>query len=262
MLRDIMVYLDTAPSCSSRLDAAIGLARHHGARLTGLHVYSAPRLRQPGEQRAALHELFEQRTAGSGLVSEWLDVDLGYSHTGVAEMIGYYASFTDLLVVSQPLKANHDHQHEAISSPERLLLGSGRPVLIIPAAGDFPHIGERIMVAWKAGPKASRAVHDALPLLRSARHVSMVSVDKTTFSPMEGERLSRYLALHGVPATMELIPPGNLSVGDTLLNLVADDNIDLMVLGVHIATRRRQLDMGTVAGYLLAQMTVPMLLSH
>lgn len=262
MLKDIMVYLDQAPSCSSRLDAAIGLAKQHGARLTGLHVYSAPRLKLPDQQRTAIHALFEQRTAVTGLVTDWLDVDLGYSQTGVAEMIGYYASFTDLLVVSQPLKADRDHQHEAISSPERLLLGAGRPVLIIPASGDFPHIGERIMVAWKAGPKASRAMHDAMPLLRSARHVSMVSVGKSTFSPNEGERLSGYLALHEVPAVMELIPPGNLSVGDTLLNLVADDNIDLMVLGVHIATRRRQLDMGTIASYLLAQMTVPMLLSH
>jgi nucleotide-binding universal stress UspA family protein len=53
-----------------------------------------------------------------------------------------------------------------------------------------------------------------------------------------------------------------LRVGYTLLNLVADDNIDLLVLGVHITTRRGHLDMGAVASFLLGQMTVPMLLSH
>jgi nucleotide-binding universal stress UspA family protein len=177
-------------------------------------------------------------------------------------MIGYYTSFTDLLVVSQPLVADKDKQHSAITSPERLLLGSGRPVLIVPAFGTFSHLGERIMVAWKAGPKASRAMHDAMPLLRSAKQVNLVSVGRATFSPDESDRLSRYLTLHRITAAIELIPPGDLSVGDTLLNLVADDNIDLLVLGVHISTKRGQLDMGEIGSYLLRQMTVPMLLSH
>ena len=118
------------------------------------------------------------------------------------------------------------------------------------------------MVAWKAGPKASRAMHDAMPLLQAAKSVNMVSIGQATFSPDEGERLSRYLALHNVSADMELIPPGDLSVGDTLLNQVSDDKIDLLVLGVHIMTRRGKLDMGAVCRHLLGQMTVPMLFSH
>lgn len=262
MLKNIMVHLDQTPSCKSRLDAAITLAKQHGASLTGLYVYSSPRLKHPVQQSAEVREMFNQQIEGTGIVSDWLDVDLGFSPVGVAEMIGYYASFTDLLVVSQPLTADKDKQHSVITSPERLLLGSGRPVLIIPASGALPRIGERIMVAWKAGPKASRAMHDAMPLLQAAQYVNMVSVGQAPFSPGEGERLTRYLELHNVPADIELIPPGDLSVGDTLLNLVADDNIDLMVLGVHITTRRGQLDMGDIGRYLLGQMTVPMLLSH
>jgi hypothetical protein len=185
-------------------------------------------LEQPDQQSAEICEMFQQQTDGTGIASDWLDVDIGFSDVGVAEMIGYYASFTDLLVVSQPLTAKREKQYSVITSPERLLLSSGRPVLIIPASGAISCIGERIMVA----------------------------------SPGEGERLSRYLALHKVPADIELIPPGDLSVGDTLLNLVADDNIDLMVLGVHITTKRGQLDMGEISRYLLGKMTVPMLLSH
>jgi nucleotide-binding universal stress UspA family protein len=262
MLKDIMVHMDQSPSCKNRLDAAVSLAKKHGANLTGLYVYSSPRMDHPGQDSDEVREQFLQQTEGAGIVSDWLGVDLGFSGVGVAEMIGYYTSFTDLLIVSQPLTADRNKQHSVITSPERLLLGSGRPVLIIPASGAFPHIGDRIMVAWKAGPKASRAMHDAMPLLQSAKHVSMVSVGKETFSPGEGERLARYLKLHNVPADIELLPPGDLSIGDTLLNLVADDNIDLMVLGVHIVTRRGQLDMGEIASFLLGQMTVPTLISH
>ena len=262
MLKDIMVHLDQAPSCQNRLEAAITLAKQHGARLTGLYVYSSPRVEPSDRPLAEIREMFQQQTAAGEVVADWLEVDLGFSQTGVAEMIGYYASFTDLLVVSQPLTADMDKQHAVITSPERLLISSGRPVLIIPRSGYLPPIGERVMVAWKAGPKASRAMHDAMPLLQAAKSVHMVSVGQTTFSPDEGERLSRYLALHNVSADMELIPTGDLSVGDTLLNQVSDDKIDLLILGVHIMTRRGRLDMGAVCRHLLGQMTVPMLLSH
>jgi nucleotide-binding universal stress UspA family protein len=262
MLKDIMVHMDQAVSCQSRLEAAITLAKQHGSSLTGLYVCSSPRQKIPAEQLTEVRDMFQQQTAGIGLATDWIAVDLGYSHTGIAEMIGYYASFTDLLVVSQPLTVDKDKRYEAIASIERLLLGSGQPVLVVPRFGSFPSIGDRIMVAWKAGPKASRAMHDALPLLRTANQVNMVSVDTATFSPEEGMRLARYLAQHDVSAKIELIPPGDLGVGDTLLNLVADDNIDLLVLGVHIVTRRGKLDMGAIGSYLLGQMTVPMLLSH
>lgn len=262
MLKDIMVHLDQAPSCQGRLDAAITLAKQHGSTLTGLYVCSSPRQKDSAAQLKEVSDLFQQRTAETGLTTDWLAADIGYSHTGIAEMIGYYASFTDLLVVSQPLTADKGKRYEAIASIERLLLGSGQPVLVIPRSGTFPIIGDRIMVAWKAGPKASRAMHDALPLLRTANRVNMVSVDAAKFSPEEDVRLSRFLEKHGVSANIELIPPGELGVGDTLLNLVADDNIDLLVLGVHIITRRGKLDMGSIGSYLLGQMTVPMLLSH
>ncbi len=262
MLKDITVYMDHAPSCQNRLDAAITLAKQHGAHLTGLYVYSLPRSEQSDQPLLETREMFQQETAASGVAAELLEVDLGFSQTGVAEMIGYYASFTDLLVVSQPLTADKDKQYEVITSPERLLISSGRPVLIIPSSGHIQPIGERIMVAWKAGPKASRAMHDAMPLLQVAKSVSIVSIGQSTFSPDEDERLSRYLSLHDVSANMELLPPGDLSVGDTLLNQVSDDNIDLLVLGVHITTRRGRLDMGVVCRHLLGQMTVPMLISH
>lgn len=262
MLKDIMVHLDQAPSCQNRLDAAVALARQHEARLTGLYVHSSPRQKDPQRETAEINKRFQEQTRDAGLVTEFLDVEIGFQQTGVAEMVGYYASFTDLLIVSQPLHADNDKRYAMITSPERLLLGTGRPVLIIPRHGSFTTIGERILVAWKAGPKASRATHDAMPLLRRADHVSMVSVGDARFRPGEGERLAQYLSSHGVTADVEQIPAGDLSIGDTLLNLVADDSIDMMVFGVHIVTRRGHLDMGVVGSYLLDHMTVPMLLSH
>ncbi len=263
ILKDIMVHVDTTPSCKTRLEAAAALARRQGATLTGLYVYSAPRLEFHGQRpetvRQKLFAPFEQK----GLATEWLPVELGSTKTSVAEMVAYHACFTDLLVISQPsVGRTRADRHDELAGPERILLGSGRPVLIVPRTGQFPHIGERIMVAWKAGPKASRALYGALPLLQGANHVSLVSVGGDGFRANEAELLGSYLAKHTVKSRLEKIPEGDLSIGDTLLNLVADEGIDLLVLGVHVLSRRGQLDMGEVARYLLGQMTVPMLLSH
>lgn len=262
MLKSIMVHLDSDSSCANRLKTAIALAQAQGASLTGLYVYTGPRLKNPEQQLADLQALFTQQTTGSGLVVEFLDIDIGYNRIGVAEMVGYYASFADLLVISQPRATERDKQHEFITSPERLLLGTGCPILVIPASGYDRPVGRRAIVAWKAGPKASRALHDAMPLLRTADHVSAVSVGDKTFSRDEHKRLSSYLKQHGIDPDVTMVPLGHLSVEDTLLNLVADYNADLLVFGVHITTRRGQFDMGRIGESLLQQMTVPMLISH
>lgn len=264
MLKDILVHVGNTPGCASceqRVEAAAALAQRYNARLTGLYVYAGPGLRRPEQQPEYVREALFSRLERSGLDTAWRAVDLGFSSTSVAEMVSYQACFTDLLVIGQPTGERVD-PHTWLSGPERVLIGSGRPVLIIPRSGSFPHIGSRVMVAWKAGPKASRALYGALPLLQSAEHVSMVSVGSEGFQANEADLLGSYLARHDVKARLEHVPSGDLSIGDTLLNLVADEGIDLLVLGVHVIARRTQLDMGEVARYLLGQMTVPMLLSH
>ena len=111
MFKDIMVHLDQSPACENRLEAAIVLAKQHGAKLTGLYVYSSLRQKDPTVETAGVRKSFDQHTQGAGLATEFLDVDLVFLQTGVAEIIGYYASFTDLLIVSQPLSADRDKQH-------------------------------------------------------------------------------------------------------------------------------------------------------
>src|SRR6185437_14915817 len=59
---------------------------------------------------------------------------------------------------------------------ETLILVSGRPVLLLPEG----HSGvlERVVMAWDGSPAAARAMNDALPILRAARSVQVVSVSE------------------------------------------------------------------------------------
>src|SRR5919112_5091075 len=58
---------------------------------------------------------------------------------------------------------------------EAVLMDSGRPLIVVPP-GQEAFSGDRIIVAWDGSAKAARALNDALPLLRAATQVELVSV--------------------------------------------------------------------------------------
>ncbi|AMV70458.1 universal stress protein [Desulfuromonas carbonis] len=257
-LKEILVYLDPTPASNDRVAAALLLARKHDARLRGLYVYEGPGQQDPAAELGRVREAFERQVAAAGVASGWVAVDLGFTKISLVEMLGYQCCFADLLVVSQPAV-----EKDGLAGMARLLLGAGCPVLVVPLANCPLRLGERVLVAWKAGPKASRALRDALPLLALAEQVSLVSIGSGGIGIVdESSRLRDYCNGHGLAALVEQIPRTSLDVGEDLLNLAADHAADLVVVGVHVTSRRGRLELGEVGNRLLSQMTVPMLLAN
>ena len=149
--------------------------------------------------------------------------------------------------------------------PEKAVLGSGRPVLVVPYAGEFNQVGKQVMLAWRGGPESSRALHDALPLLRRAKHVQVMTLQgqhgDEAFEKHEAD-ICEHLAKYELPLACEKHVTGSLSVGDMLLNRCADEGIDLLVMGAFAQSRRGHQTLGEVGRYLLQCMTVPVLMSH
>jgi len=258
-LKEILVHLDPTPACKDRVAAALLLARRHEARLRGLYVYEGPRQQDPAAELARVREAFQSQVEAAGVASGWVAVDLDFTKISLVEMLGYQCCFADLLVVSQPAV-----EKGGVAGMARLLLGAGCPVLVVPLANCPLRLGERVLVAWKAGPKASRALRDALPLLALAEQVSLVSVGSGGGIGIVDEvsRLRDFCSGHGLEALVEQIPRTSLDVGEDLLNLAADHAADLVVVGVHVTSRRGRLELGEVGNRLLSQMTVPMLLAN
>ena len=63
-------------------------------------------------------------------------------------------------------------------APEDLVVAAGRPVLVVPYAGEFAALGRRVLVAWDGSREAARAAHDALPLLQKAELVTLLTVSE------------------------------------------------------------------------------------
>ncbi len=266
--KDILVHVDNRPTCSSRLETAVRLAVQQKARLTGLYVLPHPGYLRIDSDREALaasaRETFDAAVAVAELETEWLCVDGQSSGLDVAHALNLHAHYHDLVVVSQNDERYHDRSIPSYL-PERAILGSGRPVLVVPYAGSFPVLGKRVMLAWRGGPESSRAVHDAMPLLRQAEAVRVISVQgpggDEAFRSHNAD-ICRHLERYGINASGEKLNSAGLSVGDLLLNRCADEGIDLLVMGAFSQTRRGHQTLGEVGRHLLEFMTVPVLMSH
>jgi len=263
-LKNLLVLMDTLPHAADRLDLAIGIAKQHGAGIVGLNVathHLLPAARsQDSDLGAQLNELFLQKTGEAGVRATWLGVD-SKLRGGVAEVINHYATFADLVVLGQTEYGSKERRAED-HLPERVVLGSGKPVLIVPYTGVFPSLGERVLVAWKTGRESSRALADALPLLKKAGSAHIFEVNPTQGELTDMESLCAYLEGHGVQAGIETSAITELRVGDVLLNRVADEGSDLLVMGAYVDLHFGSYALGEVAKHVRRHMTVPVLMSH
>jgi nucleotide-binding universal stress UspA family protein len=279
-LKDILVVLDGTAQSSTRLALAAGLARRHGAHLAGLFVVDImlpvmaaadagsgavlgemlDRMRTDSLAEAARVEAeFAETLRRDGIAGEWRLVE------GVTpEQVALHARYADLAVLGQ---ADPDGAPPgATAAIEAVLFDSGRPALVVPYAGSFPTLGERVLVGWNASAQASRTVHDALPVIAGAASVVVSAVNPRRGIDGHGEEpgadIARHLARHGVKVTVEHVVAPEIGAGDLLLNRASEISADLLVIGAYGHSRLRETVLGGVTRTLLQQMTVPVLMAH
>lgn len=276
--RDLLVHLDDGKGCAGRIEAAISLAAAHDAHLTGFYpiveipLLSYIRQEIPRDVRASMDA--EAQTLADAALARFRAAAerAGISHetrtdraldTTLAAVISMHARYADLLVLGQ---ADPEAPQAGRRLPEDVVLGSGRPVVLVPYVGAPGTVGRRIVVAWDASREAARAVSDAMPLLERAQSVLVVVVDpeSTAFGHGElpGADIGTHLARHGIQVQVERLDAGDLSVADALLAYIADQDVDLLVMGAYAHSRMRQLVLGGVTRKVLETMPVPVLMAH
>jgi len=267
-LTDILVHIDDSAASPGRLAAALRIAAGHRARITGLfvvtHQYYQSSHSRAEEAVAAAMRLFTAAAAEAGVENRWLCADWSVVGVSSAEIISHHAHYTDLLVIGQgeSLQAGGKGYSDL---PERLILSSGRPVLVVPAAYTSTAIGSKVLVAWKAGRESTRAVNDALPLLVKSGQVTLLAINSSDVYDDDDTLYANildHLRRHGINAAVERVPALQLSIGDALLNRTFEEGYDLLVMGAFAHTPQGTLLLGSVARQMLQQTTVPILFSH
>jgi nucleotide-binding universal stress UspA family protein len=267
-IKDILVHLDDSVASESILDAAILYAAKHKANLRGLfHVattYYGQRDLGILPTRERLETSFREKTAAAKVASGWITAAAALREESAADIVLMESYYSDLIIVGQP-NPRTTGLNISMDLPEHLVKGSGRPVLVVPYAGSFETAGDRIMIAWRTGRESARSLADALPLLEKAARVSVVGINVKVNNSDENREITNvgnYLARHGVTAEIYHEYAGDLSIGDTILNLVCEQAATLLVMGACALNRRGALEFSPVARHVLKHLTVPVLFSH
>jgi nucleotide-binding universal stress UspA family protein len=272
-LKNLMVHLDEAPRTQARLDIAVRLAGENDARLVGVfgqladaHNVGVVPVWPPQAYVAAARTsqtLFERATA-SLRDAKWIDLNRG-SDSAVLSQLTHYARHFDLVVLGQ-----FDDTAKSPTPPEtvrEIVLNSGRPVLVIPYAGDFKVVGKNPLVAWNGTRESARALNDALPLIQGCAEAFVLSMaEQLEEAQTACTNALRHLGAHGIAARSEaliLAESEGIGIMDLLLNRISDRSADLLVMGAQGSEFGLPFGgRGSGTRFVLQHMTAPVLMSY
>jgi nucleotide-binding universal stress UspA family protein len=122
-------------------------------------------------------------------------------------------------------------------------------------------LGDAVLLAWNASPQASRAVASALPFLRQAGRVTIMSVGNGPEPAPTADQLARSLAWHGIAAEVRRVEQRSGRVRDILLAEASAIAADLLVIGAYSHSRMRQVVFGGVTEHMLEHAEISVLMA-
>lgn len=149
---------------------------------------------------------------------------------------------------------------------EQVIMGAGRPVLILPGSGEGKLALDEIVIGWDGGREAARAVFDALPLLKAAKKVRVVHVgsqkDVGAKGIIPGVSLTEALDRHGIKTEMQTFSTEGHDTGQALLRCADDCSAGLIVMGAYGHSRLAEFIFGGATRFVLGRLNRPVLMSH
>jgi nucleotide-binding universal stress UspA family protein len=189
-----------------------------------------------------------------GLSSGWLDNAPEGDH-----FVGSHGRLFDVVVLGKP---GRDPQGPRMTTLEAGLFESGRPVLIAPPSPQ-PQMGTNVLIAWNCSTEQARTTAFALPILKRASRVVVLTVEGGAAVPgPTGQQLCRYLQLNGVPAKPLTVGLDGRVTGEAVLSHAKALGCDLLIKGAYTQSRLRQMIFGGTTRYILSNAELPVLMAH
>ncbi|SFZ80852.1 Universal stress protein family protein [Devosia enhydra] len=222
------------------------LEGHWGSRLVGVSGMAAELEAKQHEGAQALRQHLEaQATVKMAQLSQ----------AQILQAVSVAARTHDLAVVSVETS-------QARELGQTLVFQSGRPVVLVPAQTDASRI-DRIAIAWDGSRASARAVHDAMPWIRKASFITIVTAfDDKAIGRQTIDHLQAYLGRHGLEAYAEDVSSGSNAVGTKLQNGAIRHGADLLVMGAFGHSRIRDFVLGGATEEVFQETKIPILMSH
>jgi nucleotide-binding universal stress UspA family protein len=279
--KDLLVHLDDTPVCAQRVEAALSLARRQNASVTGIALALESTISRyvglnfPASLDHAQQEIVkaaaDQAIAAFETAAKKADVKFSTKlikcgATTAPAQLSYHARHADMAFLGQPnMHQPGDTFQEALL--DGVLFASGRPVYVVPYIGRFNVPVRKAVIAWDGGKKAVRAINDAIPLLEGrGGEVVILVINPDSRRGAHGEapgaELAKHLERHGISSRIATQKVTDLPIDNVILNFLADEGADLLIMGAYGHSRLRERAFGGVTNAILSHMTTPVLMSE
>lgn len=288
VLSKLLAVVDGTPSSERALSVALSLGQSFSCRVDVLHVEldaeaSVPilgdgmsgavvsqmidSLRDTAKtRREEASRLFDDLCVRKGLAvveptAALKAGEFGVSFTHVvgieADEITKRGGLADLTILARP---EVDSDLDLSQSLDAAIFDTGRPVLLVPS--DLPQdLLKTVAVAWNGSRESALCVAVALPFLKQAKKVVVVTARESAVKAGPSE-LTNYLAGHGVDAKTWAFTPGEEPIGDAILIEASKASADMLVMGAYGHSRFREMILGGATRSVISDAQIPVLLAH
>ena len=173
--------------------------------------------------------------------------------------VGSHGRAFDVTVVSRPDLETTGPLNRVI---EAALFESGRPVLLTPP--DAPkQIATNIMIHWNGSTEQARVNAFAMPLLRLAKRVTVLTVIGGQEVPGPSvHQILRQLKYNDIVAEPVTVKLEGRSTGEAVLSAARARDCDLLIKGAFTRNRLRQMIFGGATSYIMEHADLPVLMAH
>jgi nucleotide-binding universal stress UspA family protein len=279
-MKTVLVPVEAGEQLDSVFNGALLLARRLdcyvegipvGATFEGLVTYEGPivaeALTRPEDQPSAdeLGALFTSFMQRNGVAPvdkpeprlsyRWAGGDLAHE-----SFIGNHSRLFDVAVVGRPRREGGS---PSITITESVLFEGGRPVLVVPPGMSADaSFGKSMLIAWNCSTESARAVSAAIPLLKLAERVLVLTVEGGTIPGPSGQQLRDSLGAHGIRAEELTVKRDPAGPGPAILAQASVWSADLIVKGAYTNSRLRQMIFGGATRHLLHHAELPVVMAN
>ncbi|WP_165356259.1 universal stress protein [Sphingosinicella sp. BN140058] len=266
-MTSILLYANDDPGFDTRLAAAMALAGAAGGHVTCVQarpfntfvvadpfggVYAPAALMEKIEAADTAHQERSEALLRAGTVAwDWQREDGEPAQALIAR-----SSLADAIVISVP-----GNDPAALALASEVALHARSAVLAVPRTGTRFDPATKMMVAWNGSAESAHALRHALPLLRLAGGVDVVSIagGAGRFAAADA---AAYLAGHGIAAGLVERRSEGRRPAEALVETAASLGAGTIVMGAYGHTRMREAVLGGTTRDMLRQAALPLVLAH
>ena len=279
-MKTILVPTQNTSAMKSTLETAVLLAQRIGAYIEGVPLwfgvpefvvaelassYSMETYRtRREEETAGARKLFETFMREHGVATVKTTADRPsfgwFAEVPPGEdLVGSHGRAFDVIVMSRPDADTAALYSRAIESG---LFESGGPVLLSPPTAP-KQIATNIMIHWNGSTEQARANALAMPLLRVAGRVTVLTVVGGQGVPgPSADQVRKQLRYNGIAVEAMSIELDGRSTGEAVLAAAKAEGCDLLVKGAFTRNRLRQMIFGGATSHIMEHADLPLLMAH